>query len=74
MRGSRLGASGPVGSGEQPFVSALITQPGPTLNDGSDGYRTSPDGTWVTAPGCYDVQVDGSDFSYVLSFRVLARA
>jgi hypothetical protein len=70
IRGKRLDGSGPVGFGEQPTVSALIIPPGPTLNEASDGYRTSPGGTWVMSSGCYGVQVDGMDFSYVIVFAV----
>lgn len=71
IRGSRIDAPGPVGFGEQPFVSALVIPPGPTVNEGTDGYRTSPGGIWVKNPGCYAVQIDGTDFSYVLIFKVV---
>jgi hypothetical protein len=74
IRGARLDRPGPVGFGEQPIVSALIIPPGPTLNEASDGYRTSPGGTYVMSPGCYGVQVDGTSFSYVLVLEILAPA
>ncbi len=72
IRGSRLDGPGPVGFGEQPLASALIIPPGPTVNAYSDGYRTSPGGIWVVSPGCYGVQVDGTDFSYAIVFMISA--
>ncbi len=72
IRGARLDGPGPVGFGEQPLVSALIIPPGPTLNEASDGYRTSPGGMWVMRPGCYGVAVDGTNFSYVIVLGILA--
>jgi hypothetical protein len=65
LRGSHLDGPGPVGFGEQPLVSALIIPPDPTLNE-ADGYRMSPGGIYVTRPGCYGVQVDGTRFSYLI--------
>jgi hypothetical protein len=72
IRGSRLDGPGPVGFGEQPLVSALIIPPGPTLNELSGGYRTSPGGTYVMRPGCYGVQVDGTSFSYLIVLEIPA--
>jgi hypothetical protein len=72
IRGSRLDGPGPVGFGEQPLVSALIIPPGPTLNEASDGYRTSPGGTYVMRAGCYGVQVDGTSFSYLIVLEIPA--
>ena len=35
------------------------------------GYRTAPNGTYVTAPGCYGLQVDGTTFSEVIVFQAV---
>ncbi len=71
VRGARIDGQGPVGFGEQPLIGHLIIPPGSTINEGSDGYRQAPGGTFVKAPGCYAWQVDGTDFSYVLIFKAV---
>ncbi len=73
VRGARIDGQGPVGFGEQPLIGHLIIPPGPTINEGSDGYRQAPGGTFVRAPGCYAWQVDGIDFSYELIFKAMLR-
>jgi len=73
VRGARIDGQGPVGFGEQPLIGHLIIPPGPTLNEGLDGYRQAPGGTFVRAPGCYAWQVDGIGFSYVLVFKAVLR-
>jgi hypothetical protein len=69
IRGVRIDGIGPVGFGEAPVIGHLIIPPGPTMNEGSDGYRQAPGGAFVKASGCYGWQVDGSDFSYALVFQ-----
>lgn len=69
IRGQRIDGAGSVGFGEAPVVGHLIIPPGPTLNEGSDGYRQAPGGTFVRSSGCYAWQVDGSDFSYAIVFQ-----
>jgi hypothetical protein len=73
VRGARIDGEGLVGFGEQPLIGHLIIPPGPTINEGADGYRQAPGGTFVEAPGCYAWQVDGSEFSYVLIFKAATR-
>jgi len=70
VRAGRLGAnsrievqSGP--TGQAPGSGPLVVPAGPTGNN-EDGYRTVPQSTWVTSPGCYAWQVDGRNFSEVI--------
>jgi len=70
IRAERLGHPGPVALGEGPTVAPLVVPPGPTLN-GSGGWRTAPGGLWVRAPGCYAWQVDGMDFSEIITVRAV---
>jgi hypothetical protein len=70
VRGQRLGQSGsievqPDATGLAHGSGALVVPAGPTINT-SDGYRTVPGSTWVTAPGCYGWQIDGKAFSEVI--------
>ncbi|MDQ6729178.1 MAG: hypothetical protein M3022_02430 [Actinomycetota bacterium] len=44
-------------------VPPWLIPPGPTPNTGLDGYRTLPSALWVRRPGCYEVQVDGLNFT-----------
>lgn len=74
IRGARIDAPGLIAFGEGPDLGALIIPPGPTLNEGRDGYRTAPGGTYVKTPGCYAWQVDGVGFSTVLVFRAVPAA
>ncbi|MDQ2897846.1 MAG: hypothetical protein M3Y09_19805 [Actinomycetota bacterium] len=72
IRTEPLRRSGParIGSaGGLPPRAPLLIPPGPTPNTGLDGYRTLPSALWVRRPGCYEVQVDGLNFTddYVIS-------
>ena len=70
IRAERLGHPGPVALGEGPTVAPLVVPPGPTLNGGG-GWRTAPGGLWVRTPGCYAWQVDGLDFSEIITVRAV---
>jgi hypothetical protein len=71
IRGARIDGDGPVGFGENPFLGHLVFPPGPTVNEGLDGYRQLPGGTYVRSQGCYAWQVDGADFTYVIVFKAV---
>ena len=68
IRGARIDAPGLIAFGESPELGELIIPPGPTLNEGRDGYREAPGGTYVKTPGCYAWQVDGQGFSSLIVF------
>ena len=68
VRAARIDGQGPVGFGEQPLIGQLIIPPGPTLNQGPDGYRQAPGGTFVQSRGCYAWQVDVLGASYLIVF------
>lgn len=68
IRTARIDGFGSAGFGESPSIGHLIVPPGPTLN-GSGGYRQAPGATFVQTSGCYSWQVDGTDFSYVMTFQ-----
>jgi hypothetical protein len=70
VRGVQLDGNGPVGFGEAPLIGHLVIPPEPTVNMLPDGSRSAPGGTFVKGPGCYALQVDGLNFSYVLVFSV----
>ena len=72
IRGARVDDAGAMGFGEQPVIGHLIIPPGPTVNEGTDGYRQAPGGTFVRAPGCYAWQIDGIGFSYVVVFKAVS--
>jgi hypothetical protein len=73
IRGARIDGPGVMAFGEAPpRLAELIIPPGPTRNEGSDGYRTAPGATWVTAPGCYAWQSDGEGFSVVNVVLIVA--
>jgi hypothetical protein len=63
VRGERLDGSGLASELDYAAAGALVVPPGRTLNEYS-GFRTAPTGTYVTQPGCYGFQIDGSSFSY----------
>ena len=66
VRGERLDGPGQIAFGTvSPVVAPLVVPPGPTVNSDS-GYRTAPEQTDVTAPGCYGWQIDGLTFSEVI--------
>jgi hypothetical protein len=65
-----LPARAPGRGGSPLSPTALVVPPGPTINT-SDGYRTDPRTTWVTAPGCYAWQVNGLNFSQLIVFQAL---
>lgn len=74
VRGEQLDGSGAVGfGGSSPVDSAFVVPPGPGPN-GADGYRFSPGSVWVTSPGCYGLQVDGSTFSETVVVEALPAA
>jgi hypothetical protein len=74
IRGARIDGSGPMGFGEAPVIGHLVIPPGPTINEGADGYRQAPGGTFVKSSGCYAWQVDGGDFTYVIVFKAVVKA
>lgn len=67
VRGERLDRPGLLeeGGGQAPTAGPLVVPAGPTPNT-FDGYRTQPDGAWVTSPGCYAWQVDGQNSSEII--------
>ena len=76
VRAKRLGASGPIrvqpgDSGTVPGSGPLVVPAGPTINT-QDGYRTVPGSTWVTSSGCYAWQIDGQNFSEVITVDALS--
>ncbi len=74
VRGQRIDGSGVVGfsgpGGRRPFA-ALQFAAGRSAAEfaGSTGWPTL---VWMTAPGCYALQIDGETFSRVVVFRVIA--
>jgi ketosteroid isomerase-like protein len=73
IRGRQIGGSRPTVFGEAPTLVDPQLGPGATLN-GSAGYREWPGGTWLRTPGCYAWQVDGTDFSEVITFEAVFAA
>ena len=78
VRGRRLGGVSrievqPGNDGLGPGSGPLIVSSGPTLNT-RNGYRTVPGSTWVTSPGCYAWQVDGSSFSEIIVMNAVSSA
>ena len=76
VRAKRLGATGPIrvqpgDSGTVPGSGPLVVPAGPTINT-QDGYRTVPGSTWVTSSGCYAWQIDGQNFSEVITVDALS--
>jgi len=76
VRAKRLGASGPIrvkpgDAGTVPGSGPLVVPAGPTINT-QDGYRTVPGSTWVTSSGCYAWQIDGQNFSEVITVDALS--
>ena len=76
VRAKRLGASGPIrvqpgDSGTVRGSGPLVVPAGPTINT-QDGYRTVPGSTWVTSSGCYAWQIDGQNFSEVITVDALS--
>jgi hypothetical protein len=76
VRGRRLGGDSrievqPGSDGREPGSGPLIVSSGPTLNT-RNGYRTVPGSTWVTSPGCYAWQVDGSSFSEIIVMNAVS--
>ena len=71
VRAAKIGVQGaddvrPNGHGTSPpGAGSLVVPAGPTMNTYA-GYRTQPGSTWVTKPGCYAWQVDGTSFSDVI--------
>ena len=72
IRGGRLGATGAVGfgAGHVPVDALQLLAPGMGAPTPPGGGREWPSFTRVQAPGCYGYQVDGTDFSEVIVFRV----
>ncbi|MGH9054563.1 MAG: hypothetical protein ACRDYY_01640 [Acidimicrobiales bacterium] len=62
VRGAGLDGRGTVGFGGTPTTSAFVEPPAPDPNS-SDGWRFPPGTIWVTNPGCYGFQIDGTSFS-----------
>jgi hypothetical protein len=74
IRGRRLGGEGVVGFGEghEPYDELQLLESGRGEAMTSDGGRAWLSLTRVQHPGCYAYQVDGTDFSRVIVFRVRA--
>jgi hypothetical protein len=71
VRGKRLDGSGTLAfGGSRPAESAFAVPPGPNPN-GANGYRFPPGSVWVTAPGCYGLQIDGTTFSETVILEAL---
>jgi hypothetical protein len=73
IRGRRLGGTGAVGFGEgrRPYDELQLMNPGRgEATAASGGGRAWLSLTRVRRPGCYAYQVDGTDFSRVIVFRV----
>jgi hypothetical protein len=79
IRGGRLDRRGRVGfgSGVRPRFELRLpagswprgeTHPGHRFPGRPDGWRASQIPTRLRGPGCYAFQVDGEDFSYLLTF------
>jgi hypothetical protein len=74
VRGQRIDGTGVVGfsgpGGRRPF-EALQFAAGRSAAEfaGSTGWPTL---VWMSAPGCYALQIDGETFSRVVVFRVIA--
>ncbi|GEM_PF-1082968 len=62
VRGLRLDGRGTVRFGGTPASAAFVEPPAPDANS-SSGWRFPPGTIWVTTPGCYGFQIDGTSFS-----------
>lgn len=62
VRGMRLDGRGTVGFGGTPTSAVFVEPPAPGPNS-SNGWRFPPGAIWVTSPGCYGFQIDGTSFS-----------
>ena len=62
VRGMRLAGRGTVGFGGMPTSAAFVEPPAPDPNS-SNGWRFPPGAIWVTSPGCYGFQIDGTSFT-----------
>jgi hypothetical protein len=62
VRGMRLDGRGTAGFGGTPTSAAFVEPPAPDPNS-SNGWRFPPGAIWVTSPGCYGFQIDGTSFS-----------
>ena len=76
IRGRSLTSGGPVGFGQvnPPFAEMQIA-PGPgwgVVGNNNLG-RSWPSMERLRKPGCYGLQVDGTNFSYVIVFRAVRR-
>jgi len=65
VRGARIDGRGTVGFGGAPTSAAFVEPPAPDPNS-SRGWRFPPGTIWVTTPGCYGFQIDGTSFSEVV--------
>jgi hypothetical protein len=74
IRGRRLGGAGVVGFGEGhvPYDELQLLDSGRGEATTASGGRAWLSLTRVQHPGCYAYQVDGTDFSRVIVFRVRA--
>jgi hypothetical protein len=57
---------GALGQGDAPTGYEELAYPAMT---GDPGLRTPPSGVYLTSPGCYAIQVDGTTFSQIIVFR-----
>jgi hypothetical protein len=72
IRGRRLGGAGAVGFGEghRPYDELQLMNSGRGEASASGGGRAWLSLTRVRRPGCYAYQIDGTDFTRVIVFRV----
>jgi hypothetical protein len=72
VRGARIDGQGTVGFGGAPTSAAFVEPPGPDPNS-SNGWRFPPGTIWVTTPGCYAFQIDGTSFSEIVVIDMQAQ-
>jgi len=73
VRAERLDRPGPVSLGSAPGEQQQLFMPAGPAANGLDGWREFPSSTFVKAPGCYGLQVDGLMFSEVIVIHMLPR-
>lgn len=72
LRGARIDAPGELGFtgnvGRRPIAAMQFPATGYKIPLGS--YKAHSLNIWATAPGCYALQIDGTSFTTVVTFRV----
>jgi hypothetical protein len=66
VRGARIDGQGAVDFGGAPTSAAFVEPPAPDDPNNSNGWRFPPGTIWVTTPGCYAFQIDGTSFSEIV--------